>query len=449
LVKFTDIISNGFKKATTILADASSFVYNEIEATGSLLLGNTKNRFQLDQNTGDHLAHNLDYIIEDDMCKITSSSNMLFTDEQQCEALSDSWTQEESFADESHHSETLNPFKQSGKKTTEFDYDQLEIQFLNKDHKLMNLKLDQSFDTLVELINKNPSAAARFWISLERLRHDEAIQLVDGAVPAKSKNGRTIKKRLSDAQRITLFLNTPALFMGKILSDLSVDTNGSQIINHWGLFEVKHPYIGKKIFNEAQIQKAALPIIYFQFLMFGLIEQPKHTITDKNRFETELQNRFFNTVWPILQTMSDEQIINLLLPDPQALIYQIGKDHDACFGELLAQGVCDADQYINVEGMLGFLCYGFHSTGRSPVVLSIMERQFELDKDDGRCFNQLLKDFYLQISSENEADETMHKLLHAFSQDMIDLVDFEFSKKFFLTQDLNINADQANLFLGN
>jgi len=76
-LSFTDIISNGFKKATTILADASSFVYNEIEATGSLLLGNTKNRFQLDQNTGDHLAHNLDYIIEDDMCKITSSSNML------------------------------------------------------------------------------------------------------------------------------------------------------------------------------------------------------------------------------------------------------------------------------------------------------------------------------------------------------------------------------------
>ncbi len=248
-------------------------------------------------------------------------------------------------------------------------YDTLDIKFFPEKYLVGDEATFKKYlNTLFEA-KKNRQAVAYF-ISLERKNHAAAISILESMAPE---------------QRLIILLNSPAVFIAKILVQMrNVDFKG-KVLSHWGPYELHSQYFGRRIVSDAEIKGESVSLRYMMFIL-----------THNVKTEEEFGNRTFSLA-KILSHVTGDDLFSLLVYSHEEVLVKLGEKHESCFGAVKTKGYCDEETAIYLpENFVGPFLNFMHNQKMvsKKDIVNVLEAEFKINRD--RC-NGILKGIDINV----------------------------------------------------
>lgn len=244
--------------------------------------------------------------------------------------------------------------------------------------------------TLIQLIEEGKyDDAVAYFVSIERKNHKTAISILE---------------TLDANYRHIILMESPEAFITKILLAMRTDFKG-KTLRHWGPFELKSAYFGKRIEQFAEIKGDSVSLRYILFFLY-------HNLPQQN-LSTDEQHLAFERVAQLCRILShatDESLVSLLVYTKEEASVKMGKEHKSCFGAVEKKGFCDEETPIYFPAdLLGSLMTVMHQQNYISLkaIVSIIEKEFEIDSKRGKTILKDMKENIIQSITLNLSEEVL------------------------------------------
>lgn len=248
-------------------------------------------------------------------------------------------------------------------------YDNLGIKFFPEQYLVGGEPTFRKYlNTLFEA-KKNRQAVAYF-ISLERKNHAAAISILESMAPE---------------QRLIILLDSPAVFIAKILVQMRKFDFKGKTLSHWGPYELHSQYFGRKAVSNAEIKGESVSLRYLMFLL-----------TYNAKTQEEFGSRAFSLA-KILGHVTGNDLSSLLVYSREEVIVKLGEKHESCFGAVKTKGYCGEETAIYLpESFVGSLLSFMHDQKMisKKDIVNVLEAEFKINSER---FNRILKAIDIKV----------------------------------------------------